>query len=123
MISFQAYGCWSLQDLFLNLILFLLLCSQVPGQPFDKDLAVRVSNWTQLEADWTLRVHPYLAQRGATSFGSIGTCWGNYVTVKLSTLPEFAAGVRHGGLPHSYTYLVCSFFCQCSGSGIVPNFH
>jgi hypothetical protein len=54
-----------------------------------------VTNWTNLEADWTQRLRPYLEkEKGVTSFGTIGTCWGTYVTIKLSTLPEFSAGVR-----------------------------
>lgn len=66
---------------------------QDPTQPGAKEFLARVSNWTNLEADWRLRLRPYLADRGVTSFGTIGTCWGTYVTVKLSTLPEFSAGV------------------------------
>lgn len=66
---------------------------QEPGQPFDKEFAVRASNWTNLEADWVHQLRPYLEKRGVATFGTIGTCWGTYVTVKLSTLPEFSAGV------------------------------
>jgi len=64
-----------------------------PAQRFSKEFAVRVSNWTSLEADWVTRLRPFLTERGVSSFGSIGTCWGTYVTVKTATLPEFKAGV------------------------------
>jgi hypothetical protein len=67
---------------------------QDPAQRFSKEFAVRVSNWTSLEADWVTRLRPFLTERGVSSFGSIGTCWGTYVTVKTATLPEFKAGVR-----------------------------
>ena len=79
--------------------------SQDPTQPGAKEFLARVSNWTNLEADWRLRLRPYLADRGVTSFGTIGTCWGTYVTVKLSTLPEFSAGVRQAS--HSIRMLLC----------------
>jgi len=50
------------------------------------------SNWTKLRSDWE-KVKEYAESRGAEEFGAIGTCWGSYPVVHLSTLPEFKAGV------------------------------
>lgn len=51
------------------------------------------SNWSLLEEDWLKRVRPHAVNNGAKKFASIGTCWGSYVTLKLSGLGEMAAGV------------------------------
>lgn len=66
---------------------------QDPSQPGTGEFLSRVSNWTSLEADWSRHLQPFLTDKGVTRFGTIGTCWGTYVTVKLSTLPAFSAGV------------------------------
>jgi len=51
-----------------------------------------VSNWTQLEADWGL-VRSWAEEQGVTSFAAVGTCWGSYMTIRMSSLPEVVAGV------------------------------
>jgi len=51
-----------------------------------------VSNWTRLQADWTL-VKSWAEQKGVTSFAAVGTCWGSYMTLRMSSLPEVVAGV------------------------------
>jgi len=52
----------------------------------------KVSNWTSLQSDWG-KVKEFMEEKGVNSFGAIGTCWGSYPTIRLSTLPEFKAGV------------------------------
>jgi hypothetical protein len=90
---------------------------QDPAQPFSKEFGVRVSNWTSLEADWVSRLRPFLTERGVSSFGSIGTCWGTYVTVKTATLPEFKAGVRQ-----AYMYFHILIFLNCSLNSLIVVF-
>jgi dienelactone hydrolase len=42
---------------------------------------------------WTKTLRPYAEKHGAKTYGAIGTCWGTYPVVVLSSLPEFRAGV------------------------------
>jgi len=51
------------------------------------------TNWTKLQADWKEKILPYAQKHGAKSFGAVGTCWGSYMVVRFSSLPEFKAGV------------------------------
>ncbi len=66
-----------------------------------------------MQADWEQRIRPYAAQQGAKVFGTLGkhslfglfwrtlkdvsnflgTCWGSYVVVRLSSYTDFKAGV------------------------------
>jgi len=64
----------------------------VPGNPGIFDFLKRVSNWTSIQNDWS-RVKEFMLEKGANTFGTIGTCWGSYPVVRLSTLPDFKAGV------------------------------
>jgi len=50
------------------------------------------TNWTRLEADWTL-VRSWAEEKGVTTFAAVGTCWGSYMTLRMSSLPEVVAGV------------------------------
>ncbi len=43
----------------------------------------RQSNWGELEEDWVKRIRPLALKHGAKRFGSLGTCWGTYVVLKL----------------------------------------
>lgn len=51
------------------------------------------TQWSQLKVDWEEKVKPYAEEQGCTAFSAIGTCWGSYMTVRLSSLPDFKAGV------------------------------
>jgi len=51
-----------------------------------------LSNWTSLQSDWN-EVRAWAEEKGATDFAAVGTCWGSYMTVRMSSLPEIAAGV------------------------------
>jgi hypothetical protein len=63
----------------------------------DKDFMAfmqRQSNWAgQLEQDWLKRIRPHALKHGAKRFGSLGTCWGTYVTLKLCGRGEIEVGV------------------------------
>lgn len=50
------------------------------------------TNWTRLEADWNL-VRSWAEEKGVTTFAAVGTCWGSYMTLRMSSLPEVVAGV------------------------------
>ena len=50
--------------------------------------------WSNLRQDWEGKIHPYAVEsKGAESFGTIGTCWGSYMTIRLSSYPMVVAGV------------------------------
>jgi len=53
------------------------------------------TNWTKLQVDWKEKILPYAQKNGAKSFGAVGTCWGSYMVVRFSSLPEFKAGVSY----------------------------
>lgn len=57
-----------------------------------KPFTVANSNWTQLQSDWSL-VRSWAEGNGATRFAAVGTCWGSYMTLRMSSLPEILAGV------------------------------
>ena len=71
-----------------------------------KPFTVANSNWTQLQSDWGL-VRSWAEERGVTRFAVVGesyytmkwfpwwpgTCWGSYMTLRMSSLPEVIAGV------------------------------
>jgi dienelactone hydrolase len=65
---------------------------QIPWLPGGQEFVKRESNWTALQSDWLL-VKEFAESNGAVTFGAIGTCWGTYPTVRLSSLPEFKAAV------------------------------
>jgi len=57
-----------------------------------KPFTVANSNWTQLQSDWNL-VRSWAEEKGVTRFAAVGTCWGSYMTLRMSSLPEVVAGV------------------------------
>jgi len=57
-----------------------------------KPFTVANSNWTRLQSDWRL-VRSWAEEKGATRFAAVGTCWGSYMTLRMSSLPEVIAGV------------------------------
>jgi len=65
---------------------------KLPWLPGGADFIKTETNWTKLYSDWLL-VKDFAVENGAETFGAIGTCWGSYPVVRLSTLPEFSAGV------------------------------
>ena len=52
-----------------------------------------VTNWTNIQSDWTNVIYPYLQNQSSSSIGLIGTCWGSYPVVRLSMLDTISAGV------------------------------
>jgi len=64
----------------------------IPWLPGGKEFLEQNSNWTSLSSDFDL-VKEFAETKGAETYGAIGTCWGTYPTIRLSTLPEFKAGV------------------------------
>lgn len=53
----------------------------------------RNSHWGKLKKDWEDVVLPYAMDHGCTTFGAIGTCWGSYMVVRMSSHPLISAGV------------------------------
>ena len=43
--------------------------------------------------DWEDVVLPYAKDHGCIAFGAIGTCWGSYMVVRMSSNPLISAGV------------------------------
>jgi len=70
--------------------------NNMPGGWFGPDtpawLAAR-SIWTNILADWETVIYPFLEEQSPSSIGLIGTCWGSYPVVRLSTLNTVSAGV------------------------------
>lgn len=62
--------------------------------PTDPGLVDHIKNYpySKLEPDVN-RVLNFARSRGAKVFGSMGTCWGSYLVIKLSALPDFKAGI------------------------------
>ena len=53
-----------------------------------------MADWSNLKQDWEQKIRPYAVEsKGAETFGTIGTCWGSYMTIRLSTYPMVVAGV------------------------------
>jgi len=64
--------------------------------PFDAGVFQFISSrtqWSKIYKDWSEKVLPYAKKHGAKRFGSVGTCWGSYVVLRLSAEPDFHAGV------------------------------
>jgi len=51
------------------------------------------TDWSKLKVDLEEKVLPFAKSKGATSFGSLGTCWGSYMVLRESAYKEFLAGV------------------------------
>lgn len=51
------------------------------------------TNWTRLLSDWNLVRAWAEEEKGVTKFAAVGTCWGSYMTLRMSSLPEVFAGV------------------------------
>jgi len=51
------------------------------------------SHWGKLKKDWENVVLPYAEDHGCTTIGAIGTCWGSYMVVRMSSHPLISAGV------------------------------
>ena len=52
-----------------------------------------VTKWPSLKLDWEKKVKPYAEKHGAKTYGSVGTCWGSYVVLRLAEDVGFNAGV------------------------------
>jgi len=46
----------------------------------------------QRQKDWVEKILPYARAHGAEVFGAVGTCWGGYMVLRLSSYGEFRAG-------------------------------
>lgn len=51
------------------------------------------TQWSNLKADWEYKIHPLAKQLGAKKISAVGTCWGSYMVLRLSALPEVSCGV------------------------------
>lgn len=74
--------------------------------PFDEtpppvaDFLAEHTQWEKLQKDIDERVLPYAADHGAKVFGTIGTCWGSYVVVRLGSCPYAERGFKCGVSMH-----------------------
>jgi len=67
---------------------------QDPSMPGTAQFIKDQTQWSELRRDWEEKVRPYAVEtKGAKTFGAIGTCWGSYMTIRLSTYSEVLAGV------------------------------
>ena len=41
------------------------------------------TNWDNIKYDLDEKIIPFLRSRGATKFGTIGTCWGGYNIIRF----------------------------------------
>merc|ERR1712181_208349 len=56
--------------------------------------------------EWNL-VRSWAEENGATRFASVGTCWGSYMTLRMSSLPEILAGeIIHPSHPTLIPHLI-----------------
>ena len=46
----------------------------------------RHTNWDNIKYDLDEKIIPFLRSRGATKFGTIGTCWGGYNIIRFLIL-------------------------------------
>lgn len=67
--------------------------SQDPTLPGAKDFLMEETQWPKLKKDIESHVLPWAKEQGAKIFGAIGTCWGSYVVLRISSHPDFKAGV------------------------------
>lgn len=70
-------------------------CARVRRQNFlfSSDNFLNVSRKMPQKKDWEDVVLPYAMDHGCTTFGAIGTCWGSYMVVRMSSHPLISAGV------------------------------
>jgi len=53
----------------------------------------KTTQWSKLKNDIEDIILPFAKNRGAETFGTLGTCWGSYPVIRMSSLPDIAAGV------------------------------
>ena len=62
----------------------------------------------RLQQDF-LNVLDFLKKQGCESIGSIGTCWGTYPVIRMSSYPDIKAGISmhpsHPGVIQNLAYL------------------
>jgi len=66
-----------------------------PSDPAATDVVQFIrdqTNWDKLKKEVDNIVLPFAKSKGAKSFGSLGTCWGSYMVMRLSSYDQFAAG-------------------------------
>jgi len=65
-----------------------------PGSPGTKEFIRDQTNWEgKLRGDWEKKTLPYLKSLGIKKMGTIGTCWGSYMAIRLSLYDDVVAGV------------------------------
>ena len=66
---------------------------QDPSAAGITNFVIENTNWSKLIVDWETIVLPFAKTKGATRFGSIGTCWGSYMVLRESSYDEIKVGV------------------------------
>merc|ERR1711953_375240 len=49
--------------------------------------------WNNLKNDWEQKIQPLAEKKGAQYYGTVGTCWGSYMVLRLCENVDFKAGV------------------------------
>jgi len=66
---------------------------QDPFGPGALEFLQRTTRWSNLKVDWEDKILPLVKRRGAKKISAVGTCWGSYMVLRLSALPEVSCGV------------------------------
>ena len=66
--------------------------SKPPGGPDTFEWILQFT-WEKVEKDIYSKVLPYLMEKGVTTVGTVGTCWGAWVVLKACTSDQFRCGV------------------------------
>lgn len=64
-----------------------------PNPPTVQNFLKNHTRWDKLQKDVDDIVFPYAESNCCTTYGTVGTCWGSYMTIRLSAYPQVKAGV------------------------------
>ena len=64
-----------------------------PAQPGVPEFLAKTTQWSSLKEDVEKRILPHAKKHGAVRFAAAGTCWGTYMTLKLTTYCVVHVGV------------------------------
>lgn len=53
----------------------------------------RTTRWSNLKLDWDTKILPHIKKYQVKKIGTLGTCWGSYMVVRLSAIVDICCGV------------------------------